>query len=272
MTTYSPTVRRHRLSRELARLRLAAKLDGSDVAARLGWSASKISWIETDQWRRPNPRDVADLLTVYEVEDPVVRDRLLGLARQARTRGWWAEYKDILRGPLVEYEAEAVAIRSYEESVVPGLLQTEAYARALFVGAGRDLVERRVAARMRRQQVLDHTRLCVVVEEAALRKQVGGPDTMRSQLQRLLEAVEAGGVRLRVLPLSEGAHPAMGQAFMMIDFAEDPSIVYQETVAEVLINEDPATVAEYTRIYDQAKEAALSVEASRKLMNRLAAG
>jgi transcriptional regulator with XRE-family HTH domain len=246
-------------------------LDGTDVAHRLGWSASKISWIETDQWRRPNPRDVADLLDVYDVTDRGARERLLELARQARGRGWWAEYRDVLRGPLVEYETEAATIRTYEETVVPGLLQTAEYAQALFIGGGQPDIERRVAARMRRQQILDRVKLCVVVEEAALRKQVGGAEVMRKQLLYLADVSVHPAVAIRVLPLSAGAHPAMGGPFVILDFDQDPSIVYQETVAEVSVVESETTVQAYRRIYDQVKGMALSEEESRELIAALAA-
>lgn len=270
--TYSPTVRRRRLSRRLVQLREASGMDGAEVADRLGWSKSKISWIENDGWRRPNPRDVIDLLDIYQVTDPAIRRELAELARQARGKGWWAEYKDVFVGPLVELEMEATAIRTYEESVVPGLLQTPDYASALFRGGRRDKVERRVAARMRRQQILDRIHLRAVIDEAALRRQIASPDVMRTQFKHLALMSERQNVSLKVLTLSVGAHGATGHAFAILDFEDDPSIVYLDTQTGPLLREGAEHVSAYAVIYDHAETLALGVEESRRMFVDLSNG
>lgn len=263
MTTFSPTVRRWRLSRALAQLRGSTDLDGTEVARRLGWSPSKITAIERDQWKRPNPRDVKDLLDVYGVTDQVRRDDLLELARQARMRGWWYEYREVLRSELVEFEAEAVFIRTREVSVVPGLLQTADYARALFEGGQQDRIEQRVAARMRRQEILERVKLCVIIEEAAIRKRIGGSKVMAEQLQHLVDLADRPNIEIRVLPDEAGAHPAMGEAFLLLTFSEDPGLVYLERATESIFQSDPERVAAYEAIYEQLKAVSLPLDESR---------
>ncbi|MGP3914275.1 helix-turn-helix domain-containing protein [Nonomuraea sp. 10N515B] len=271
MTTYSPTVRRRRLSRALSRLREEAGLDGAEVAQRLGWTPSKITTIERDQWRRPNPRDVKDLLDLYGVDDARRRDELLELARQSRARGWWYEYRDVLRSELVQFEVEATAIRTREVSVIPGLMQTASYARALFEGGRQDQIEQRVAARMRRQVILDRVALCAVIDEAAIRKRVGGQEVMAEQLRHLLDLSAMPNIAVRILPDEVGAHPAMGEAFTLLDFAEDPSLLFLETAAESMFRDEPERVAAYVAIYDQLKAVSLSLEESQARLAKLAA-
>src|SRR5512139_508119 len=132
---HSPTLRRRRLSAELRRLREVSGLTAEEVSRRLEWSRGKLTHIERAQWRRPSPRDVRDLLEVYGVTDPERREALITLAREARERGWWSAYQDLLKGPYVDLENEASTIRAYRALTVPGLLQTRAYAAEL-IAAG----------------------------------------------------------------------------------------------------------------------------------------
>lgn len=269
--TFSPTVMRRRLSRALTRLRADAGIDAADVASRLGWSPSKLTTMERDQWKRPNPRDIKDLLDIYGVTDQATRDSLAALARHARARGWWFEYRALLRGDLVEFEAGATTIRNRESAVIPGLLQTADYARAIFEGGMQDRVDDRVAIRMRRQQILADIDLCAVIDEAALRRRVGSPDVMRDQLRHLAEMADRPNVGIRIVGDDAGAHPAMGASFMLLDFAEDPSMVYLEHVTESAVIDDRETVATYEAIYDRLKGVALSAEESRERLKELAA-
>jgi transcriptional regulator with XRE-family HTH domain len=263
MTIHSPRVMRWRLSRLLTRLREESGLDASEVARRLDWSPSKITSIERDQWRRPSPRDVGDLLDTYRVDDPELREKLLWLARQARARGWWFEYRDVLRSQLVEFEAGATAIRSHEVSIIPGLLQIADYARGVFEAGMQDQVDRRVAARMRRQQILGSVRLTVVIDEAAIRRQVGGRQVMARQLRHLVVVGERPNIEIRVLP-DEASYPAMGEAFLLLDFGEDdPTLLYMERATEAVFREEVWQVSAYTLIFDRLVAVSMSPEASR---------
>ena len=191
MAAGSPTMRRRRLARELARLREDRGMTIREAAAALEWDPSKLSRVEGLQ-RGIIVRDVRRLLDLYQVSDETQREALFELARQARQRGWWQAYADVMPSEyanLIGLEAEAAEIRTYQPELIHGLLQTEDYARAV-IRSGRPgdtagEVDRRVEIRMTRQQILDRDgppRLRVVLNEAAVRRMVGGPDVMRAQL------------------------------------------------------------------------------------------
>ncbi|RJL30440.1 helix-turn-helix domain-containing protein [Bailinhaonella thermotolerans] len=268
MDLHSPTIRRRRLSSELRRLRQESGMTADEVSRRLDWSAGKLTRMERNEWRRPSVRDVTDLLNVYGVTDEKTRTALETLARQARDRGWWADYRDVFRGSLPEFEAEASAIRTYEALLVPGLLQTPEYAAAIIRG-GRVIpeseVDRRVAARMVRQRLLDRPdppAYWAIVDEAALRKSVGGPEVMRGQLQHLIAMSERPNIDVQVLTDAAGAHSSMTGGMLILDFPADPSIVYIETVSTDLYFEEVEDLQRYALRYDHVRAAALSVEAS----------
>ncbi|MFC5946426.1 Scr1 family TA system antitoxin-like transcriptional regulator, partial [Micromonospora harpali] len=173
---YSPTVRRRRLSNALRQFRETAGLDSKEAARRLGWQPSKVTRIERDEWRRPTINDVMDLLDVYGVTDETRRQAIIALARESRRRGWWEEeFKDILGGALVGLEWEASEIQTFEAMLIPGLLQTADYARAVFKGGRvmeRGDIERLTEARLARQRILDREdppSFWAVIDEAALR-------------------------------------------------------------------------------------------------------
>src|SRR6266540_3352438 len=197
----SPTLRRRQLGMELRRLREAAGITIDHVAERLECSGSKISRIETGQ-TGVTPRDVRDMLSIYGVELDYA-ETLLQIAREARQKGWWQLYGDVLTGAYVGLEAAVDRIRAYEALVVPGLLQTEGYAQAMIHAARPDIspgeVDKRVRVRMSRQSLLsqdDPPDLWVVLDEAVLRRPVGGAEVMRRQLMHLATVAELPNVTL----------------------------------------------------------------------------
>lgn len=274
VTMTSPTIRRKRLSNSLRQLRHEAKLTAEQVATQLGWDPSKISRIESNEWKLPKVKDVESLLLVYGVTDPAQRDALVALARQARERGWWDQYKDVLGSALPGFEAEARRIWQYQPILVPGLLQTSDYMRALFrAGMCDDAeTERRIEVRLARQRILDRDnppQLWAVLDEAGLRKMVGGREVMRDQVHHLLHMSERPNINLQVLPDAVGAHASMGGPIVVLDYVGDPSIVYLEHTGSDLLLERPDEVDRYTVRYDHVMASALSVETSLEYLQRL---
>ena len=234
-----PTVRRMLVGAQLRRLRTEKGITREQAAEAIRASEWKIHRLENGQVGFKD-RDIVDLLRFYGVDDPGEVADFLVLAREANAPGWWHHYSDVLPQwfrAFVDLEAAATLIRTYEGQFVPGLLQTEDYMRAV-VGGGHldDLpeeAEHRVQLRLGRQTLLerrDAPRLWAVVDEAALRRPVGGPKVMRAQLERLIEASELPNVILQVLPFAAGAHPAMVGAFSVLRFADQelPDVVYVE--------------------------------------------
>lgn len=253
---YSPSVRRRRLSALLRQLREERGLRIDDVNKRLEWASGKLSRMERNEWKRPSIRDMQDLAGVYQLGDEM-KDALVSLAREARTRGWWVDYKDILRGGLADFEGGASMIRSYESIIIPGLLQTPQYASAILRG-GRLLADeeitRKVAARMQRQSILDQDnppRLWVVIDEAALAKSVGGREVMQQQIRHLIEMAERPNVDVQVVRNEVGSHAAMDGAFVILDFPtpEDLPLAYIETATEDLYVENPEAIQQYVSIF-----------------------
>jgi transcriptional regulator with XRE-family HTH domain len=240
-----PTALRILLGAHLRRLREAQGVTREDAGWEIRASESKISRMELGRVSFKE-RDVDDLLTLYGVLDTEERERLLTLARQANTPGWWHRYGDVLPGWFQSYlglEAAASLIRTYEVQFVPGLLQTADYARAVvLLGHGRasaDEVDRRVDLRMRRQQILDRpesVQLWAVVDEAVLRRPVGSRAAMRGQLQALIDATQRNSVHLQILPFEAGGHSAAGGAFSILRFPDQelPDIVYVEQLSSAL--------------------------------------
>jgi len=279
----SPTVKRRRLAAELHACREQAGLTIEDVALELEWSAAKVSRIENARVR-VLPRDVKHLLRTYGVADSdPAWDMLVTLARESRQKGWWHAYGDTIGESFSTYvglEAEAETLRTYESECVPGLLQTEDYARAV-VGAalaapGTDNgIERNVALRMSRQLRLTESaspELWAVVNEGAIRRLVGRPVVMHAQLDRLLEASHQPGITLQVLPFSAGAHAGMGGAFTIICLPEpgDPDVAYVNYNSGSLFLEKPDELRRCAMIFDHLCAAALSIGQSRDMITRIA--
>jgi hypothetical protein len=241
-----PTVLRMLLGAHLRRLREAQGVTREDAGWEIRSSESKISRLELGRVGFKE-RDVADLLTLYGVDDSEERTRLMALAREANNPGWWHRFGDVLPNWFQSYlglEAAAALIRTYEVQFVPGLLQTREYARSVvLLGHGRakaEEIDRRVELRMQRQQILHRNnppRLWMVVDEAALRRPIGGLDVMRGQVEALLEINSSlPHVRLQVIPFNAGGHAAAGGAFTILRFPDEdlPDVVYIEQLTSAL--------------------------------------
>jgi transcriptional regulator with XRE-family HTH domain len=270
-SAHSPTVRRRRLALELRRLREAARLTCEEVAEQLECSASKISRVETGRVS-VSPRDVRDMLEIYGVAAEQ-RDGLVQLARESRQKGWWHAYGDTIQPQFATYlglESAASVIRIYEVTLMPGLLQTEDYARTILtasmVSRPRQDIERRVALRMERQRLSRQgpPELWCVLDEAALRRYVGGREVMRVQLEYLLEIASLRNVSLQVVPFTAGAHPGIGQPFNILSFGEDadPDVVFLELHESALWVENVDEVDRYHVYFNHLQATALSFEDS----------
>jgi transcriptional regulator with XRE-family HTH domain len=233
---YSPTVRGRRLIRELERLRHDSGLSMEVAAKQLGWSVSKLYRLENGR-SKISTDDLVDMLDLYGVRSPR-REALVQLGRDARRRGWWTAYTDIFTGSYIAMEAEASSIR-VNAHVIPGLFQTPGYAHAVITGTrpsvGPEEAERRVAARTARQDALfsrtEQPEIHVILDEAVLHRQVGGPAVMAQQLEALAETSTWPQVTLQVLPYTAGANAGMDGHFVILAFeaaAEDPPIAYVE--------------------------------------------
>lgn len=272
----SPTIRRRRLGAELRRLREAAGVTIEMVAERLECSSSKVSRIETGH-TSATVRDVRDMIGIYGIVGGE-SDDLLQIAREARQKGWWHSYSTVLTSAYVGFEAAAGSIRAYEQQVVPGLLQTESYAKAMIRSARPDItadeVEQRVRVRLSRQSLLsqdDPIDLWVVLDETVVSRPVGGDEVMRAQLERLIEATDQPNVTIQILPFEAGAHAGMDGTFTILDFPEpgDPSVVYAENATGGLFLEKPDELQKYAFIFDHIRAAAIRPEESVALIAKL---
>jgi hypothetical protein len=232
-------------------------------------SASKVSRMETGQ-RGVTARDVRDLCDFYGITDEVERDRLMSLAREGRQSAWWQSY-DLPYSDLVGLEAEATAISDFQSSVVPGLLQTAAYARAGHEGAmprlHPDEIERRIEVKLARQKVLlkpDPPFFSAVLDEAVLRRVTGGPRVMRAQLDRLIEASSLPNVTVQVIPFTVGAHPGVESNFNILEvrLPSSSGVVFVEGLVGSTYLEKPEDLERYRRIFGQLRSIALSPEDS----------
>ena len=251
-----PTVRRMQLGARLRSLRLAKGLTRDQAGYAIRGSESKISRMELGRVAFKE-RDVADLLRLYGLEDAKEQQRLLELAREANSPGWWHAYGDVLSSWFQNYldlEQAAELIRTYEVQFVPGLLQTDAYARAVIMlghgTAGADQIDRRAELRMARKQLLDRPdppRLWAVIDEAVLRRQIGGPAVLREQIAYLLEMSAVPHVRLQVIPFASGGHAAAGGAFSILRFPHEevPDVVYIEHLTSGLYLDKREDVDQY---------------------------
>jgi transcriptional regulator with XRE-family HTH domain len=277
----NPTVLRRQLGAELRRLRDGARRTVADAAGQLGWSESKLSRIETAHSgiRRA---DLDLLLGIYDVSE-VERERLYALAGQARQRAWWEAYGDSLASSyetFIGFEAEATGIYSYETLVIPGLLQTAEYARAVTQiehAEDPDLVGQRVAVRMARQAILTREpppKFWAILDEATLRRPIGGPDVMRRQLLRLVEASEMSMVTIQVLPFDVGAHRGLTGSFVVLEFvgASEHPLVYCEGMTGGVIRSKPEELREYWMSFESLRSKALSPKDSVDFITAVARG
>ncbi|KUH38971.1 MULTISPECIES: helix-turn-helix domain-containing protein [Streptomyces] len=270
----NPTVRGRRLGAELRRLRLASGLTGTQVAARLLISQAKVSHMETGR-RAVSPRDVRDLCGLYGVTDQHVVDSLMGLARESRRQGWWHVYGDIPHGVYVGLETEAASLHTYEPMVIPGLLQTPAYAAAVIEEtiplATVEQAAARLKVRLRRQhRIYDparRLRLWAVLDESTLRRVVGSREIMREQLEHLHALSTEPHVTVQVLPHAAGAHPGLSGQFSLLRFPDSGrAVVYLERFTSDLYLERPHDVRHHELMYAHLQTQALCPDRSRHLI------
>ena len=271
MTTRTPTGRRRRLGAELRRLREETGLTIDQVAEALECSQSKVSRIETGQVSA-TPRDVRDMLGLYQVPDSQ-REAMVQIAREARQPGWWQKFVDVPDGvpAYVGLETAATSIDIYMSVIVPALLQTADYARAVIGAVRPDLpgaeIDRRVELRLRRQALLDQDSppaLRVLLDDTVLRRPVGGEKVMAAQRRRLLEDAARPAVTLQVLPVEAGAHAGMDGPFTIFGFPApaERDVVALDSAADALYLEGAEDVARYRRVFGLLLPAALTPEAS----------
>ena len=273
---HSPTVRRRRLARELRKYREAAGYTADEVTKELEWASGKVNKLERAITVRPRVTDIRVLLDTYGVTDEAVREALLALTRDARERGWWTAY-----GPLeddyVEFESEATKISSWQPLVVPGLLQTPEYARALHRGyleRDEEEIDRLVRLRMDRQQILtgeNPVRLWAVIDEAAVTRSFASEQAKAEQLQRLIDTDRMDHVEVQIMLLDVDPHPGLSGSFVILDFEDDPSLVYREMRPESFYVEGPAKIEERRRVFQHLSATALGPKESIAWLRRLAA-
>jgi transcriptional regulator with XRE-family HTH domain len=256
-------VHQRRLARILRKLREGADLTIEQVADKIELSPSTISRMETAQVGvRTN--DLRPLLDIYKVSG-MQRDELLQLAREGRQQVWWQEYKDLPTAAVASLETEAASILQYAAQLVPGLLQTEEYARAVLHAihfqAGAEKVARRLELRVARQALLtgkDAPQYWIVLDEAVLRRAIGGRQVMHAQLERLIDAAELPNVTLQVLPFAAGAHAGLDGEFTILSYRdpEDPDVVFIENTGGDAYIENTAVTRRYNSIFDHLRSVA----------------
>ena len=268
------------LGSQLRRLREAAGVTPDRAGYEIRASRSKISRMETGRVGFKT-RDVEDLLTFYGVTDEQAQSRLLDLAGQSKRMDWWTSYSDVLPGWFENYlglESVSSTMRTFEIQFVHGLFQTEDYARAVTMlghrAAPETEIDRRVALRMARQDLLNSAqppRVWSVMDEAALRRPVGGRDVMRAQLNRLLEVAGLNQVTLQVVPFRRGGHAAAGGSFTVLRFGEPdlPDVVYIEQLTSALYLERRSDVDHYMEIMNRLSAEALTPAGTTKLIKEI---
>ncbi len=259
-TSSGPTVLRMGLGIQLRSMREKAGLTQDTAGYAIRASAAKISRLELGRVRFKE-RDIADLLTLYGIVNPDERYQLLRLGRQANAPGWWHQYGDLLPDWFETYlglEQASSVIRIYECQFVPGLLQTPDYARAVTrLGLSDPVeVERRVEMRLRRQNLLDSPdapKLWTVIDEAALRRTLVGPELRRAQLDHLIAKTERPNIQIQIAPLANGGHPAAAGSFTILRFAERdlPDIVYLEHLTSAIYLDKRADVDHYAAVMNR---------------------
>lgn len=274
----NPTLRRRELGFLLRRLRTERRLSLDDVAESAMFSATKLSRLETGRVGA-SPRDIRDLCVVYGITDAAERERLMALAKEGKQRAWWQQF-ELPYATYIGLEAEATSISDYNPDIVPGLLQVEGYARAIFESGDPPIdsatVERRIEARIRRQALLTQHQaplLYCIVDEAALRRAVGGPAVMRAQLARIIEAAALPKVTFQIIPFDIGAHPGLDSNFVILEFAKPivNDIVYVEGAVGNIYLESAADLERYKRIFSRLQSIALAPEGSVAMVAKIAA-
>lgn len=273
-----PTVGKRQLARELRQGREAAGLTLDQVAAELDWAKTKVHNYEHGRWTRGNLTDLRALLDLFGITDSKHRGSLENLMRDAKKKGWWVAYGDAFEGSLPAFEDESAQISNYEPVFIPGLLQTPEYTGQLMRAYSfltPDDIERRVEARMRRQEILKRSTppiLSFVIEEAAVQRLVGSPRVFEPQIQHLIDVAESSSqASIQIMPLRSGLHGTLGSSFMILDFDGDfdLSIVHSETATRSAYIESKEEVALHRNMFTQACGNALSQSNSSALLKTL---
>jgi transcriptional regulator with XRE-family HTH domain len=275
------TVLRMLLGTQLRRLREAAGITPERAGYEIRASRSKISRLENGRVGLKR-RDMTDLLTLYGVTDESQRSRFLALVQQANTPDWWTKYSDILPDWFETYlglEAAAATIRSFEVQFVHGLFQTEDYARAVTRRGRKSApdheIERRVALRLKRQELLSRPnppRIWSLMDEAVLRRPVGGPTLMRAQFRHLVEVAELPHVTLQVVPFASGVHPGESGSFTVLRFEERdlPDVVYLEQLTGAIYLDQRSDVEHYLEVVDELSSEALTPTGTTRFIEQVA--
>lgn len=264
-------------------------MSAAEAARAVEFTASKMTWIEGNRGKKPDPNDVRLLCTkAYGLDetkkdDAAVIEYLVQLARDGRKKGWWDSYSDALPSPYENYvglETGAASVLAFELGMIHGLLQTEAYARAIVEAGSPEITARqtedRVEVRMKRQEALRQDpplRLVAVMDEAVLHREVGGPQVMREQLQHLMNlAEELPRVTIQVIPYGFGAHFSMTNGFAIIQFPEpgDPDVVYVENGSGGLWLENDSEITAHHQAFQHLLGAANNTRATIEMIARIA--
>jgi len=272
-----PTVLRMILGTQLRRLREAADVTPDQAGYEIRASRSKISRMEHGRVGFKD-RDVADLLTLYGITDEQMRVRMLASVRHANAPGWWSKYGDLLPDWFEEYlglEGAASVIRTFELQFVHGLFQTEAYARAVTLlghkTAPADEIDRRVSLRLKRQDIVtspEPPQVWSVMDEAVVRRSVGGRAVMRAQMERLAEVANLPQVTIQVVPFGGGGHAAAGGSFTILRFAEPelPDVVYIEQLTSALYLDSCEDVDHYREVMNELSTQALTPDRTARVL------
>jgi transcriptional regulator with XRE-family HTH domain len=265
--SFSPTIRRRRLARILRDLREESSDTLEQAAKKSGVPRATLGKMETASLKRIRPTHLDALAELYKV-DKGAWESMHQLAKDAAELGWWSKYKDVFSATgLPSFEVEASFIRVYEAQVIPGLLQTPGYTRAVFLGANaysEERIERHVRARMERQEILDRLHppeYAAIIDEVALRRHAGDRAVMREQFEHLVQMATRPNIAIQVLPFSAGMHAANLGSFQIMEFPEpsDPTIGYAETPTSTIYVESADEIRQYDAMWREASSAALTV-------------
>lgn len=273
-----PNLYRRRLREALRSAREAQHLTQKQAAEELDWSMSKLVRIEAGTVN-VSTTDLKALLQLYDVADAAEVSNLLEIARNTRRPPWYSKYQEVIGGAFAEflgYERSASTIKGFTQLIIPGLFQTDDYARAILAARRVTRIEERVELRMERQELLDQEdspEIFYVIDEAALHREVGGAATMRRQLRSLKEAMDHPKISIGIIPFSAGAHPSMSSSFTVLEFADwDEDVLYQETTqGSVTTHENQNQVAEYIERFDLLRAMSLDGQDAIDLIDRLLA-
>jgi transcriptional regulator with XRE-family HTH domain len=272
--TTSPAVQRRRLRAELRRTRLGAGLTQEQVAAAMDWSLSKLIRIENGTVGI-STNDLKAILAYYEITDEKRTTEFLALSRGSKERSWWSGYRDVASPQLlqmIELEAASIITRNFQPLLVPGLLQTEDYARTVYrglnPGESAKRIESLVEVRLRRQELLsrpDSQLLFFIIDEAVARRVVGGKAAMRRQLAQMIELAGMPNVTIEIVPFEAGVHPGVLGPFLIYEFpdsADDDALWLEGPLGDLLSRNDPEEILTFREKFEQLRHISLGPEGS----------